>query len=511
VAVLALVPLGTGAGAGSAFVAGSGRARASLFEILPRTGGLTIPVNFGKALVTYQGLSATATSGGIKPPSQNSADGGCGGGFQPPGGGGNPGGGGGAPAPPSPGGGKGPSTSFPFVSTVSVSTGEKDAEKGRQTDQGAFPDGSPVTGRFEHQEVSAKADPSARAATTSGQLGFGPVAEIVQGRTEANTGVVGGRAREAHAMTTIDRLDLLGGMITLVDLRWEATQRTGEGERADGGFTVGSVLLQGKPLPAPPTLPTVPGSNGSPLPDPLVALNTALAPSGIALVAPHFESVGGIAQVSPMSLRFADSALGRVVLGPIVGALQPLRDPIVGGLLAASCDFGTAVTVGDVAASVLTGSGGISFDFGGVTATTEGEQYDNPLAGGLGDDGGGGDLGALPALGPEPAPATALSGPALDSGLPAATTAESGLPTGDGLTGSSGGGSGSGSRPALGAAPSGDEAAFANPGVLGSTSHHLPGHKGGRAVAVAALALIAVAALAAADALHLRRASRSIS
>ncbi|MDQ1514460.1 MAG: hypothetical protein QOE80_290 [Actinomycetota bacterium] len=514
-AILALVPLGTGAGAGTDFVAGSGRARASLFEILPRTGGLTIPVNFGKALVTYQGLSATATSGGVKPPSQNSADGGCGGGFQPPGGGGgNPGGG--APAPPSPGGGKGPSTSFPFVSTVSVSTGDKDAEKGRQTDQGSFPDGSPVTGRFEHQEVSANADPSARAATTGGRLGFGPVAEIVQGRTEASTGVVGGRAREAHAVTTIDRLDLLGGMITLVDLRWEATQRTGEGERADGAFTVGSVLLQGKPLPAPPTLPTVPGSNGSPLPDPLVALNTALAPSGIALVAPHFESVGGIVQVSPMSLRFSDSALGRVVLGPIVGALQPLRDPIVGGLLAASCDFGTAVTVADVAAGVLTGSGGISFDFGGVTATTEGEQYDNPLAGGLGDtgdlsDGGGGDLGALPDIGPEPAPATALSGPAVDSGLPGATTAEPGLPTGDGLSGPSGGGSGSGSRPALGAAPSGDEAAFANPGALGSASRHLPGHKGGRAVAVAALALIAVAALAAADALHLHRASRSIS
>ncbi|HEV7537075.1 MAG TPA: hypothetical protein VGP90_15645, partial [Acidimicrobiia bacterium] len=402
VGILALVPLGTGAGAGTDFVAGSGRARASLFEILPRTGGLTIPVNFGKALVTYQGLSATATSGGVKPPSQNSADGGCGGGFQPPGGGGggNPGGGA-PPAPPSPGGGKGPSTSFPFVSTLTVSTGEKDAEKGRQIDQGSFPDGSPVTGRFEHQEVAANADPSARAATTSGRLGFGPVAEIVQGRTEAATGVVGGKAREAHAVTTMDRLDLLGGMVTLLDLRWEATQRTGEGERADGGFSVGSVLLQGKPLPAPPTVPTVPGQNGSPLPDPLAALNTALAPTGIALVAPHFDSAGGTAQVSPMSLRVADSALGRVVLGPIVGTLQPLRDPIVGGLLAASCDFGTAVTVADVAAGVLTGSGGISFDFGGVTATTEGEQYDNPLAGGLGDDGGAGDLGALPDLGPE--------------------------------------------------------------------------------------------------------------
>ena len=74
--ILAAVPLGTGAGADANFVAGSGRARANLFEIIPRTGGLEIPINFGKALVTYQGLSATATSGGLKPPSQNAADGG---------------------------------------------------------------------------------------------------------------------------------------------------------------------------------------------------------------------------------------------------------------------------------------------------------------------------------------------------------------------------------------------------------------------------------------------------
>ena len=48
-------------------------------------------------------------------------------------------------------------------------------------------------------------------------------------------------------------------------------------------------------------------------------------------------------------------------------------------------------------------------------------------------------------------------------------------------------------------------------GVFGSSSRHLPGHKGGRALAVAALALLTIGALAAADAFHLRRASRSIS
>jgi len=58
----------------------------------------------------------------------------------------------------------------------------------------------------------------------------------------------------------------------------------------------------------------------------------------------------------------------------------------------------------------------------------------------------------------------------------------------------------------------GEEVAYGDPALLGSAaSRHLPGHKGGRAFAVAALALLTEAALAAADAFHLRRASRSIS
>lgn len=514
--MLAAVPLGTGAGADPTFVTGSGRARANLFEIIPRTGGLEIPINFGKALVTYQGLSATATSGGLKPPQQNAADGGCGGGLQPPGGG--DGGGGGAPAPPKPpGGGNGPSTTFPWVSTVSVSTGEKDAEKGRQLDQGHFPDGSPISGRFEHQEVQATAAPSAKAATTHGRLGFGPLIEVVNGRTEAETGIVDGKARLAHAVTIMDRLNLVGGLVSLIDVRWEATQRTGEGAVADGTFSVGSVLFQGKPLPAPPAPPAaLPGGSAPALPDPLAALNTALAPTGLVLVAPRFDGAGGVARVSPMSLRITDSALGRVVLAPIVTSLQPVRDPVYGGLLAMSCDFGTAVTVADVATGVLTGTGGIAFDFGGVTATTEGEVYDNPFAGGIGEgsdlgDGGFGD-GEVPGLPEVPAPSTAFSGPSVtDGGLPADTGGNLGFGGSGGTPSASGSVPGAGSGPAAGTNPAGDEVAFTDPGFLGSASRHEPGSKGGRALVVAALAMLIVAALAAADAFHLRRASRSIS
>jgi hypothetical protein len=530
VTILAIVPLGTGAGADpdrgvggvspqENWVAGSGRARASLFEIVPRTGGLEIPINFGKALTTYQGLSATATSGGVKPPSEKGADGDCGGGAQPPGGGG--GGGGGAPAPPSPGGGKGPSTSFPFVSTLSVSTGDEGADKGREIDQGSFPPTSPISGRFEHQQVWATAAPSARATTTSASLGLASAVEILNGRTDADVGVLGGRTREAHAVTTIDRLSLFGDQVALVDVRWEAIQRTGDGERVDGHFSVGQVLFGGEPLPSPPAPPAkLPAAPQPTLPDPLAALNTALAPSGISIVAPHLENAGGVARVTPLSIRFADSALGRVVLGPIVTSLQPLRDPVVGGLLAISCDFGTAVTVADVATSILTGSGAVSFDFGGVTATTEGETYDNPFAGGIGD---GGDLGdggfgsdatgsfsdgGLPDLGSGAIPTA--SGPLTDVG--AGASADFGASSGVGLGSPSGNASNPGSRAAAGSGPAGDEVAYADPaGLFGSTSRHVPGHKGGRALAVAALALLTVAALAAADAFHLRRASRSIS
>jgi hypothetical protein len=512
--MLAVVPFGTGAGADPTFVAGSGRARANLFEIIPRTGGLEIPINFGKALATYQGLSATATSGGVKPPSQQSAEGDCGG-AQPPGGGG-----GGAPAPPKPGGDN--PTAFPFVSTLSVSTGDEGAEQGREIDQGGFPPNSPVSGRFEHQQVWAKAGPSARAVTTSASLGLSSAVEILHGRTEADVAVLGGKAREAHAVTTIDRLSLFDGQLVLVDVRWEAIQRTGEGERAEGTFSVGQVLLGGKPLPgAPPPPGALPGAPQPALPDPLLALNTALAPSGVSIVAPHFETAGAVARVTPMSIRFAESALGRVVLGPIVTSLQPLREQVVGGLLAISCDFGIAVTVADVATSILTGSGGISFDFGGVTATTEGDVYDNPFAGGIGEeDLGDGGFGsdAVPGLPGIGSGYLGASGPLTDdgSGSGLGSPTDFGGSSGVRIGGSTGAGVGGPSSNTgsggTGGSADGDEFAYGDPaGLFGSTSRHVPGRKGGPALAVAALALLTVAALAAADAFHLRRASRSIS
>ncbi len=474
-----------GAGADEDFVVGSGRARASLFEILPRTGGLTIPVNFGRAVASYQGTVARASSLVVKPPSEPPAAPAAECGDQ-------------SPEPPSGGGGGGggssPSFSFPFASNLEVSSDQKDSEKGKKAAFAASPSGSPVEGVMQQQSVAARRDPRGEAKTTSGRLALAGVAELVGGRAEARSGIVDGRARLAHAVVVMQELNLFDGAVRLEDLRWEATQRTGEGEMLDGGFSLGRVVLAGTPLPAPA------GEGG----DPLAALNEALAPSGIAFEAPRLDKSGGVARVTPLTLRMADSPLGREYVGPALGGLQPVRDPLVNGLLAFSCDFGLAVTVADIALGVASGSGAVSFDFGGALATTEGTRYENPFGGPLDD--------VFPVLDPPIEAPLPPDAPLLDSGAAPAFEPPAPGPTFPPDRGFLPDTAADGGAPL----PAGDElVAFqpASPAALPSpspASSHLPGRRGGTALAVGIIGLAGILALALADALHIRRSARTI-
>jgi hypothetical protein len=272
-------------------------------------------------------------------------------------------------------------------------------------------------------------------------------------------------------------------------MRWEATQRTGESgtvEVAEGSFTFGGASVGNTPLPG--------GNGGEQV---FAALNKALAPTGLAIVPPVVEREGGTARVSPLSVRMADSPLGRQAIGPLLGNLQPIREPLAEGLLAADCRFGAALTVADVALGVLSGSGAVSFDFGGVFATSEGARFENPLAGPIGDDLGapGGEVVLPPSTAEDVAlPETAPLAPdELAAALPAA-------PAGDYPAGPV-------PPEDLLAAPSQPAPA---PASLGPASSRLPGRKGGTALAVGILGLLAVLFLAAADAVHIRRASRSM-
>ena len=475
------------AGAGEDFVAGSGRARASIVEIVPRTGGLTLPISFGRASASYQGLRAEASSVAGRIPTDapspaaecGARDPGGGGG----GGGGRGGGGGGGASPPN------PITQNPLTSTIRVTSDDKDSEAGRKAQSFAAPAGSPVRGAGSDQEVVATDDPSARATTVEGRLGVLELVDFTMARAESRSGVMEGKSRLAHAVVTMDRLDLLEGLISFEQVRWEATQRSGDGAEAEGAFSFGRVAVGGTPLPGPP-----PGAGEG---DPFAPLNEALAPTGLALVAPEVEKVDDVVRVSPMTLRLSDSPIGRATLGPALGALQPVRDPLVEALLSFSCDLGSAVLVADVIASIASGSGGVSLDVGGVSATTEGTRYDNPFDGPLGDP-----FGATPPDVPLPAyePPSAL--PAEDFLTAPFTTEPSVLPAYRFAP------SLEMAAPAP-AAPAPPEVAFAQP-VGGPSSRRLAGDTGGAALAVGIIGLLAVLGLAAADALHLRRAARSI-
>jgi hypothetical protein len=283
-------------------------------------------------------------------------------------------------------------------------------------------------------------------------------------------------------------LDILKGLVVFEGVRWEATQRSGDGAEAQGTFSAARVRVGETPLPGLP-----PGAGDG---DPFAAVNTALAPTGLALVAPKVEKEDGVVRVSPLTLRLSDSPLGRATLGPALGAFQPVREPLVDALLSFSCDLGAAILVADVAASIASGSGGISFDVGGVSATTEGARYDNPFDGPLGDPFG------APApefpVSAEPLPALprvllAAPLPAEPSVLPAYGFAPP-LQL---------------AAPATAPGPAAPDIAFVQP-AGGPTSRRLAGDTGGAALAVGAIGLLAILALAAADALHLRRAARSI-
>lgn len=482
------------------FEPGSGRARSNVFEVVPRTGGLTIPFSFGRALTQYQGTRAEATStvgsfpfNPTKPPSEpppgfpggSSAtgtepaadEGECGSK--------NPGGNG--------GGSKPPSTKSPFAFDLKTTSDEPDSVKGKSESYMENPPGSPIVGYMSKRQVSATKAPFGTAISTSGMMGIPGVAEIKGGRAEARSGVVDGKTRLADGTVTMQQVELLGGQVKIEDMLWHATQKTGEGEANSGSFTVGRVTVAGQQLPAAP--------DGG---DPFGPLNEAIAQSGFSIESPKFEAVNGVARVSPMSLRVNDSPFGREYIGPTVANLQPVRDPLVAAFLSYSCDAGLAVTVADVALSGASGSGGISFDFGGVTATTEGAVFDNPfddVEGAFGDP-----FGATPPGGDVPGPsdvpfasAPAYTLPPVGAPGPVRYASQAPLPASSELPDV---------PPPL---PAGHEEVaspvpqtYIQP-ALGSSTRQIPGKRGGNALWVALAGLAAVAGLAGADVAFTRR------
>lgn len=229
------------------------------------------------------------------------------------------------------------------------------------------------------QDVQATPEPMGRSTTSIGSLTIPGVVTAAGGTTAAVARIVDGATREATATASVPRLVLGGGVVVLENLRWAASQRTGAKPGSDASFTIGGISVGGQQLPS---------QTADQLAAAVTAANGALAPTGLRIDLPAVEKRGsgdvGTVALSPLALRMADSPLGNQLLGPVLGAAQPIRAQVIQALLQIRCQFSTEITVADVVIGAFAGGGSLSFEFGGVTASTDGTRYTNPLLGGSG-------------------------------------------------------------------------------------------------------------------------------
>jgi hypothetical protein len=263
-------------------------------------------------------------------------------------------------------------------------------------------------------------------------------------------------------------LSIAGGAVTLSGLRWESVQRTGAVKSLKATFTIEGATIGGVPL-------SVPGG-GSDLETIIGPINTALAPTGLKVSLPVSEKQSGQAGETPLSIDIKNSPAGRQFIAPILEAFHPVREPVADQFIAIAKqlhDYGfpdasVAILLADLTLGIFSGSSQLHMEFGGSSAFTEGEEYENPFGHGI-------DFG--------PPPAVAGGQTVFTPGKP-------------------------GTPPVPGGAGSDRGTLVAAPTVPGTRT--IPGDKGGVAVVVGLLGLGVAIGLGAADWFRMRASRRAV-
>lgn len=228
-------------------------------------------------------------------------------------------------------------------------------------------DGSP--GALGRMRVEAVEDaPASTAVATSGLLGSPDLVRIGAGEAEAATRVLPGEGREATATVTSSLS--VAGALRLDGMRWHARHRTGVDPVAEGVFELGRAELGGAPLPT------------EDLAAAETAINQALAPSGISISLPRVRRLldpADLVQVTPLRIELRDSPIGKTALGPVLDATREQRVQLFNDLVEMYCDSAGALLVGDIGISVVSGTGFLTVDLGGVQASSADLEVTNPF------------------------------------------------------------------------------------------------------------------------------------
>jgi hypothetical protein len=277
------------------------------------------------------------------------------------------------------------------------------------------PSGSPI-GTME-QRANAKAEgPFGQSFFKLQNFSVPGAVDITGAVAHSTAQIIGGKTREAKAVTDISELSLAGGAVKITGLHWEAIQSTGANGKIVGSFSVEALKIAGVPIPLPEG-----GFAGA-----LKPINDALAPLGIALSLPTFSNQGGVARITPLGINIFESDLRQQLLGPLFGGIQPIRQPVIDELLGLGEEIdkatgGGQTTVGeggrevtnvgcpgdrqppaegssstpsareyaatgvlltDITLGGLSGVSNVNVVLGGASAYTEGTRFDDPFAGG---------------------------------------------------------------------------------------------------------------------------------
>lgn len=234
--------------------------------------------------------------------------------------------------------------------------------------------GTPETGLggvLGTQMANAQATPqTSTAATSTVSQDYGLIA-LDNGHTEVGTQLVDG-VRQATAVATGSQLRILGGMVIINNPRWEAVARTGATETSEGRFTFTSASIMGFATP--------PDRLGSDFAGFAQGLADFLSGLGIRLDYPKVTVDNGTVTVSPLSLGIANPPLGTSFIGPLLDALAPYKEEETRRAIAVDCNNQAVIQILDLVFGILSGSGSVALNVGGVSAFTAATVFPDPPA-----------------------------------------------------------------------------------------------------------------------------------
>jgi hypothetical protein len=328
--VLVAVPsilVGAGSGAQNVNV-GTASAYAQAIRVIPTAGELSLGVGFAETLTSYQNKTAIAEARGIDLGIIGSllAAEGCDGGDP----------------------------TFPAEQqpqAVHVEARDSKPVKGQDSD----PYGGGAITKF----AQANWTPFSNAWSEMAPIPLPGLVEVRGARTESTTQYLTGGIREAKAIADIGSIIIGGGAVVLKGLHWEVVHQTGNKKAKVGNFHIGSITIAGTPVPT-----------GDPAAA-FDAMNQALAPIGLRVIGPKVREGAGYMFVDPLKIGVVPNATRDQIAGTILGAIQPIREPLAQAFIDQDCGNATYITVLDVVLGSVSGAGSLTLELGGVRATTK--------------------------------------------------------------------------------------------------------------------------------------------